>query len=54
MRPFDAKLANELYEELIHIVYHNCHNKMAEPRQNPTAVSPARIGVLTALIPMPK
>jgi hypothetical protein len=26
---------------------------MAEPRQNPTAVSPARIGVLTALMPIP-
>lgn len=35
------------------IAYHSCHKRMADPRQNPTAVSPAKIGVLTALIPMP-
>ena len=34
--------------------YQSCHARMAEPRQKPTAVSLARIGVLTALMPIPK
>lgn len=33
--------------------HHSCHTKMVDPRQKPTADSDARIGVDTALIPIP-
>lgn len=37
----------------LYITHQSCHARIAEPRQKPTAVSDARIGVLTALIPIP-
>lgn len=35
------------------ISYQSCQARIAEPRQKPMAVSEARIGVLTALMPIP-